>query len=153
MRRRIGGASDRNPPFLGLTPQFGKRERGNSAPSTWSCWSDPEESMELLLGLELIWSQAGRAGNVPLERRRIQGELRVPKGAPGELERGWGQGMEGQDTGNGFRVGKGRFGWDIGKEFLSGLEFPKKLWLPLEMSKARKRPSPRPLEITWIRLG
>ena len=45
--------------------------------------------------------------------------LAGPEGAPGELERDWGQGMEGQDTGNGFPLGKGRPRWDIGKEFLA----------------------------------
>ena len=57
-----------------------------------------------------------------LEKRRFQGgtlePLPVPKGAPGELERDFGQGMEGQDKGNGFKLKKGRFRWDIGKEFL-----------------------------------
>ncbi|KAF4805635.1 hypothetical protein TURU_000305 [Turdus rufiventris] len=77
------------------------------------------------------WSQPGRAGNVLLEKRRIQGELRAlpgPEGAPGELERDWGQGMEGQDTGN----GEERDGWDFGKEFLARMEFPEQLWLPLD---------------------
>ncbi|TRZ16229.1 hypothetical protein HGM15179_010908 [Zosterops borbonicus] len=45
--------------------------------------------------------------------------LPEPKGAPGELRRDLGQGMEFQDTGNGFKLGKGRFGWDFGKEFLA----------------------------------
>ena len=44
----------------------------------------------------------------------------MPKGAPGELERDWGQGMEGQEPGNGFPVPEGRDGWEIGKEFLAG---------------------------------
>ncbi|KAJ7426709.1 hypothetical protein BTVI_01933 [Pitangus sulphuratus] len=30
-----------------------------------------------------------------------------------------GKGLEGQDTGNGFPLPEGRFGWDIGKEFLA----------------------------------
>ena len=76
--------------------------------------------MEMLPGLELLWSQAGRAGNVHLEKGRIQGELRVPKGAPGELERDWGQGLEGQEPGNGFKMPEGSDGWDPGKEFLAG---------------------------------
>ena len=43
-----------------------------------------------------------------------------PKGAPGELERDWGQGMEGQDTGNSFPLPEGRDGWDIGQELSPG---------------------------------
>ncbi|NXA79812.1 HS12B protein, partial [Thryothorus ludovicianus] len=45
-----------------------------------------------------------RAGNVPLEKGKMPGMLRVPAGAPGELERDWGQGLEGQEPGNGFQV-------------------------------------------------
>ena len=39
-----------------------------------------------------------------------------PKGAPGEQERDFGQGIEGQDTGNGFKLEKGKFGWDMEME-------------------------------------
>ena len=42
--------------------------------------------------------------------------LPMPKGAPGELERDWGQGMEGQDTGNAFTLTEISDRWDIGKE-------------------------------------
>ncbi|TRZ06738.1 hypothetical protein HGM15179_020370 [Zosterops borbonicus] len=40
-----------------------------------------------------------------------------PKGAPGELERDWGPGMEGQDTGNGIPTGKR----EIGMGFWEGI--------------------------------
>ncbi|RMC10543.1 hypothetical protein DUI87_13348 [Hirundo rustica rustica] len=62
-----------------------------------------------------------------------------PKGAPGELQRDWGQGLEGQDTGNGFRLEKGKFGWDLGKEFLTGLEFPEQ---PLDTLGSLECPRP-----------
>lgn len=59
-----------------------------------------------------------------LEKGRIQESSEPfpgPKGAAGELERDW---DKRQDIGNGFPLGKGRLGWDIGKESLAGLEFP-----------------------------
>ncbi|XP_041273422.1 uncharacterized protein LOC121342807 [Onychostruthus taczanowskii] len=68
------------------------------------------------------WSKAGeRLGELGLltgrEGSRESSEpLPEPKGAPGELERDWGRGMEGQDTGNVFIVIQGRVRWDIGKE-------------------------------------
>ena len=75
--------------------------------------------------------------------------LAGPKGAPGELERDWGQGLEGQDKGR-----QDRDGWDIGKEL-----FPGRLWRPwhrvpgeavvaptLAVSKAR-------LDTAWSSLG
>ncbi|TRZ10109.1 hypothetical protein HGM15179_017005 [Zosterops borbonicus] len=72
----------------------------------------------------LVGKQARRAGNVQTGEgkgsRESSEPLAGPKGAPGELERDWGQGMEGQDTGNGFPLGKERFKWDFGKEFLAG---------------------------------
>ncbi|XP_063275379.1 uncharacterized protein LOC134561940 [Prinia subflava] len=52
--------------------------------------------------------------------RRLQGELRAlagPKGDPGELERNWGQGMEGQYKGEWLPLPEGRDRWDIGKDF------------------------------------
>ena len=71
--------------------------------------------------LELFCS--GNAGNAPLEKGKLQGMLRAPAGTPGELERDWGQGLEGHRE-----WGKGR----LGKEFLAGLELPEQLWLPLD---------------------
>ena len=47
--------------------------------------------------------------------------LAGPKGAPGELERDWGQGLEGQEPGNGFPVPEGSDGWEIENwELLAG---------------------------------
>ncbi|TRZ11211.1 hypothetical protein HGM15179_015883 [Zosterops borbonicus] len=68
------------------------------------------------------------------EKRREESSepLPGPEGAPGELEREWGQGLEGQDTGNGFAWTEGRAGWEIGKEFLAEMGFPDLLWLPLD---------------------
>ena len=39
--------------------------------------------------------------------------LPEPEGAPRELERDWGQGMEGQDMGKGINLKQGRFGLDV----------------------------------------
>ncbi|RMB95469.1 hypothetical protein DUI87_28092 [Hirundo rustica rustica] len=72
------------------------------------------------------WSPSGaRLGELGLLTWRGEGSrvisepLPVPEGAPGELERDWEQGMEGQDTGNGFPLPEGRVRWGIGKEFLA----------------------------------
>ncbi|RLV94663.1 hypothetical protein DV515_00013051 [Chloebia gouldiae] len=73
----------------------------------WQGWDvelldSPEEAKELLQGLEPLCSGA-RLGELGVFTWRREGsrESSVPKGAPGELERDLGQGMEGQDTGNG----------------------------------------------------
>ncbi|TRZ10162.1 hypothetical protein HGM15179_016947, partial [Zosterops borbonicus] len=87
--------------------------------------------------LELLWILG-----MFLDQGKAPGRAQSPRQG---LERGWGQGMEGQDTGNGFKLGKGRFKWDIGKEFLAGMEFPDLLWLPLDPWQC-----PRP---GWDNLG
>ena len=66
------------------------------------------------------WSGAGRAGGAHLDKRRIQEELRALPVAPGELERAWEQGIEGQDIGNNFRLPEGRVRWDFGQELFPG---------------------------------
>ncbi|XP_063257337.1 uncharacterized protein LOC134552564 [Prinia subflava] len=64
--------------------------------------------------------------------------LRVPAGAPGELQRDWGQGMEGQDTGNGSHWERGDWAGILCRNCClggwggAGLEFPALLWLPLD---------------------
>ena len=65
----------------------------------------------------------------------------MPKGAPGELERDWGQGMEAQDNREGL-------GWDIGKELFPvrvGRAGTEQQWLPLDPWQC-----PRP---GWTGLG
>ncbi|RMC17053.1 hypothetical protein DUI87_05626 [Hirundo rustica rustica] len=105
--------------------------------------TNPEEAMEVFQGLEPLCSGArlGQLGVFTWGRegsRESSEPLPEPKGAPGELERDWGQRMEGQDTGNGFPLPEGRVRWDIGKEFLAvrverpWRGFPEKLWLPLK---------------------
>uniref|UniRef100_A0A8C3RDP5 Activator 1 subunit 5 n=1 Tax=Cyanoderma ruficeps TaxID=181631 RepID=A0A8C3RDP5_9PASS len=85
----------------------------------------PEKVTELLPGLEPLCS-AARLGELGVLTWRTEGSrdtsepLPGPKGAPGELERDWGQGLEGQDTGNGFPLPEGRAGWDIGQELFPG---------------------------------
>ncbi|RMC19490.1 hypothetical protein DUI87_04102 [Hirundo rustica rustica] len=75
-------------------------------------------------GLEILCSGAslGELGVFTCRRessRETSEPLLVPEGAPGELERHLGQGMEGQDTGNGFPLPESWDRWDIGKEFLA----------------------------------
>ncbi|KAF4793745.1 hypothetical protein TURU_108563 [Turdus rufiventris] len=84
----------------------------------------PEEALELLQG----WSQAGGAGNVLLEKGRMQGELP-------EHSRAWrgsmraGEGLETRDRTQG--MGKGEIG-----EGIPGLELPENPWIP-GMSKSK----------------
>ena len=64
----------------------------------------------------------GKLGMFSLEKRitwGVRGDINEAEPS-GELGRDWGQGMEGQDTGNGLKLEKGRFKLDIGKEFLAG---------------------------------
>ncbi|TRZ09576.1 hypothetical protein HGM15179_017530 [Zosterops borbonicus] len=74
--------------------------------------ASPEQAMEMFQGL-------GELGMFPWRgegSRESSEPLAGPEGAPGELERDWRQGMEGQDTGNSFALPEGRDGWDFGKE-------------------------------------
>ncbi|RMC10540.1 hypothetical protein DUI87_13345 [Hirundo rustica rustica] len=109
---------------------------GDNSSSTWSCWRDSRGIRGAAPGLEPLCSGARleELGVLTWREGSRESFQNIPgtKGAPGELQRDWGQGLEGQDTGNGFRLEKGRFGWDLGKEFLPGLELPEKLWLPLD---------------------
>lgn len=67
--------------------------------------------MELLQGLEPLCSRA-RLGELGMFTCRREGSressesLPEPKGAPGELERDWGQELEGEDRGNDFPEGR-----------------------------------------------
>ena len=87
------------PPALGSPTLQGCGAAGTS----------PEEAKEMLWGLEPLCSGA-RLGELGVITWRGEGSretselLPVPKGAPGELERDWGQMMEGHNTGNGFPV-------------------------------------------------
>ncbi|TRZ18622.1 hypothetical protein HGM15179_008473 [Zosterops borbonicus] len=116
--------------------------------------------MKMLQKLELLCSGA-RLGELGVFTWRREGSretsepLLESKGAPGELERGLEQGMEGQDTGNGFPLPEGRDRWGIGKEFLAvrvvgpWQRFPREAVAApgsLEVSKAR-------LEWVWSNLG
>ncbi|RMC17055.1 hypothetical protein DUI87_05628 [Hirundo rustica rustica] len=94
---------------------------GPTAGGCGAAGESPEESTEMLQELEPLCSGA-RLGELGVLTWRGEGSretsepLPGPKEAPGELERGLGQGMEGQDTGNGFKLEKGKFRWDIGKK-------------------------------------
>ncbi|RMC18847.1 hypothetical protein DUI87_04743 [Hirundo rustica rustica] len=78
-------------------------------PSVRGCGTageSPEEAMELLEGWSPSGARLGELGIFPWRRegsRESSEPLARPEGAPRELERDWGQGMEGQDTGNGFQ--------------------------------------------------
>ncbi|NWT62786.1 PYGL protein, partial [Erythrocercus mccallii] len=72
------------------------------------------ELMRIFVDIEkLPWDKPGEGS------RENSEPLPMPKEAPGELERDWGQGMEGQDTGNGFPLPEDRVRWNSGKEFLA----------------------------------
>ena len=71
----------------------------------------PREAVAAPGSLEVAKARLGELRVSRQEKRRLQGDsepLPGPKRAPGELERDWGQGMEGQDTGNGFPLPEGR---------------------------------------------
>ncbi|XP_063249314.1 trifunctional purine biosynthetic protein adenosine-3-like isoform X2 [Prinia subflava] len=92
-------------------------------------------------GLEPLWSQAGRAGGAPLERRssRESSEpLPGPEGAPGELQRDNCQGLQGQEPGNGSQCQRAGLDGLLGIRNCSlagwagpGTGCPEQLWLPL----------------------
>ncbi|RMC17063.1 hypothetical protein DUI87_05637 [Hirundo rustica rustica] len=96
---------------------------GPTAGGCGAAGESPEEATEMFQGLEPLCSGA-RLGELEVLTWRGEGSressepLPEPKGAQGELERDLGQGMEGQDTGNGFPLPEGRVRWDTGKEFL-----------------------------------
>ena len=112
----------------------------------------------MLQGLEPLCSGArlGELGVLTWRRkgsRETSEPLPGPEGVPGELERDLGQGMEGQDTGDGFPLRQGRDGWDIGREFFPGRmvrhSMPREAVAApgsLEVSKAR-------LDKVWNNLG
>ncbi|RMC22674.1 hypothetical protein DUI87_00316 [Hirundo rustica rustica] len=74
---------------------------------------------------------SNRNSKIPsLQGKRIQTRMESfqnipgPEGAPGELQRGWGQGTGHREWSG---IGKGEI-WDLGKEFLPGLQFPENPW-------------------------
>ncbi|NXB51241.1 WHRN protein, partial [Leucopsar rothschildi] len=83
------------------------------------------------VGASLLWRLRELGVFTWTDSRESSEPLSVPKGAPGELERDWGQGMEGQNI-------EGRVRWDIGKELFpgrvgrAGTGCPEQLWLPLD---------------------
>ena len=78
----------------------------------YHCWN-AEEATEVFQGLEPLCSE-GRLGELGVVTWRREGSretsepLSVSKGAPGVLERDWGQGMEGQDNGEWFPTARGQ---------------------------------------------
>ena len=74
----------------------------------------------------------------------------MPEGAPGELKRDWGQGMEGQDTGNGFPLLEGRVRRGIRKKLFPMREV--RPWHRLSRA-AVAAPSLKALEAKWMELG
>ncbi|RMC14542.1 hypothetical protein DUI87_09639 [Hirundo rustica rustica] len=105
--------------------------------------------------LEPGWESWGCSSGEGKAPGRAQSPLHGPKGAPGELERDWGQGMEGQDTENGFPLTEGRDGWDIGKEL-----FPVRGVRPWHRVPREAVAAPGSLEVSktrldgaWISLG
>uniref|UniRef100_A0A674HFK6 Sperm flagellar 1 n=1 Tax=Taeniopygia guttata TaxID=59729 RepID=A0A674HFK6_TAEGU len=97
----------------------------------------PEEMIQ-----GLVRSQPGTAEQLlQLLRAKILQRQRNRKN-PGNAQSPWrgsrraGEGLGTRDRGTGARewlpLGKGSLGWDLGKEFLAGLEFPDLLWLPLD---------------------
>ncbi|TRZ20735.1 hypothetical protein HGM15179_006399 [Zosterops borbonicus] len=64
--------------------------------------------MKMVRGLDPGWDTRGCSPGEEKDLGENLEPLPGPKGAPGELERDWGQGNEGQNTGNGFLLPEDR---------------------------------------------